>query len=126
MKPLIFAFLALIPSVALADKNFTGGKGATWDCSKDPIVNINHGQGTYTLKGACKTINVNGGHNTLAIESVDALDINGASNTVSAGSVDAIAISGADNTITWKKSKGADGKPAISTLGQNNNVKQGK
>jgi Protein of unknown function (DUF3060) len=117
------AGLALAPAIAGADKNFTSGKGTTWDCKKDPTVNINHGKGTYTFKGDCKTINVNGGHNTLAIEHVTDLDINGASNTITVDRVDAININGADNKVTWKKSKGD--KPAISTLGLNNKVTKG-
>jgi len=126
MKPIIIALALLVPSLALADKNYTGGKGATWDCAKDPTVNINHGKGTYTFKGECKAININGGHNTLVIERVETIDINGASNTVTAASVDAINVNGADNKITWKTSKGAGDKPAVTTLGQNNSVTQGK
>jgi hypothetical protein len=126
MKTLLVAFVLVIPSLALADKTFTSGKGTTWDCKTDPTVTINHGKGTYTFKGECKAINVNGGHNTLTIESVTSLDVNGTSNTITAASVDTININGADNKITWKKSKGAGDKPAVSTLGQNNSVTQGK
>ena len=126
MKNLVVMALLLAPSLALADKDYTGGKGATWDCAKDATVNINHGQGNYTFKGACKAININGGHNTISVEAVETLDVNGASNTVTAGSVDTITINGADNKITWKKTKGKDGKPAVTTLGQNNKVSQGK
>lgn len=125
-KLIVFALALIAPSLALADKNYTGGKGATWDCAKDPTVNINHGKGTYTFKGACKAININGGHNTLVIEIVESIDVNGASNVITAGSVDTININGADNKITWKKSKGAGDKPAVTTLGQNNSVTQGK
>ena len=126
MTKLLLALVLCVPSLALADKDFTGGKGATWDCAKDANVNINHGNGKYTFKGACKTVNVNGGHNTLAIETVETIDLNGASNTITADSVDTITINGADNKVTWKKSKGPDGKPTVTTLGQNNSVKQGK
>ena len=54
MKTLIISFaLVLAPSLAFADKDFDDGKGAKWDCKDDPIVNINHGSGTYTFVGAC-------------------------------------------------------------------------
>jgi len=125
MRTLLIAVLVLAPTLALADKDFTGGKGTTWDCKKDPTVNINHGKGTYTFKGECKGININGGHNTLTIESVAELNINGASNTVNVASVGTINLVGADNKITWKKAQSGD-KPTVSTVGDNNSVKQGK
>jgi len=125
MKRILFAAVLLAPGLAGADKNFTGGKGTTWDCKKDPTVNINHGKGTYTFKGECKAININGGHNTLKIERVTDLNVNGASNTVTIDSVDSININGADNKITWKKA-GTGDKPAVSTLGDGNSVTQGK
>jgi hypothetical protein len=123
MKILIAALLCL-PAVALADKTFTTEKSATWDCSKDASVTISRGNGKFTLKGACKDITVNGGHNTLAIEAVETLTINGASNTITADSVDTVSVTGSDNKITWKKAKG--GKPTVTSLGQNNAVTQGK
>ena len=95
--------LLLLLAPAAAAKSFNGGKGATVDCSKDPEVDINHGNGTYTFKGACKAINVNGGANKLAIESVVALNINGAKNTIDVGAVDTITVIGAGNAITYKK-----------------------
>jgi DUF3060 family protein len=126
MKKLLLAAIMLVPALAAADKDFMGGKGTTWDCAKDPTVNINHGNGKYTFKGECKAININGGHNTLTIETITELNINGASNTITAGSVDTININGADNKVTWKRSKAKDGKPAVSTLGTGNSVSQGK
>ena len=121
-----FAIVAalLLPAAALADKSFNGGKGATWDCASDPVVVITGGSTKYTLKGACKSISVTGGHNTLAIESATTLDITGASNTISIDAVDAININGAGNKITWKKGKSVP-KPSISQLGQNNSITQG-
>jgi hypothetical protein len=113
------------PRLARADKTYTGGKGATWDCKKDHTVNINHGKGKYTFKGECKEIHINGGDNTLKIESVDELDVNGGKNTITVGTVDAININGASNKVSWKKSKSAD-KPAIKTEGDGNKVTQAK
>jgi len=125
MSKLIFAIAIMIPALAAADKNFQSGKGATWDCKTDPTVAINHGSGSYTFKGECKAININGGHNKLTIESVGELDVNGASNTITVTTVATINLVGADNKITWKKAKTGD-KPTISTVGTGNNVTQGK
>ena len=113
--------LILAAPVALADKSFTGGKGAAWDCAKDPNVNIAHGRGNYTFKGACKQINLNGGESTIAIESVDQLNVNGGKNTITVGEVDQINLVGAGNTITYKKGKSGD-KPAVSISGTGNKV----
>ena len=111
----------LASSLALADKDFDSGSGASWDCGSDPTVNINHGGGTFTFKGACKAINVNGGGVTVAIESVDELNVNGASNKVTVDAVDAINVIGAQNAISWKKGKTGD-KPAVAVVGERNKV----
>jgi len=125
MTRLTILLLVLTPALALADKNYTGGKGATWDCAKDPTVNINHGKGTYTFKGACKEINVNGGENKLTIAEVDTLNINGGKNTVDIGEIETLNVVGAGNTIRWKKTKSGD-KPAVNVVGTENKVDQAK
>lgn len=111
MKKLALLFLVLVPftPTAVADKNYQGGKGGTWDCKKDPVVNINHGRGKYTFKGTCDTINLNGGQSTLTIASVGTLNVNAAQNKITIGTVDAINVNGAGNTITYKTAKSADG-----------------
>ncbi len=86
--------LLLLPALAHADKTYAGGKGATWDCAKDPTVYINHGAGKYTFTGKCKAILINGGKNTLVVESVDELHVSGAKNTISLGEVAAIRVQG--------------------------------
>jgi hypothetical protein len=125
MKQLVVSIAAVVslvsPVVAHADKNFLGGKGATWDCKQDPVVNINHGHGVYTLKGSCKAINLAGGNNTLTIASSEALNINGGKNTIAIDAVDEINIVGADNTVTYKAALHGDA-PRISKLGNNNTV----
>jgi Protein of unknown function (DUF3060) len=118
--------LLLVPAMAFADKDFTPEKAATWDCSKDPTVTINHSNGKYTFKGVCKDITINGGHNTLTTEAVTTLTINGGSNAVTSDSVDTVAITGSDNKVSFKKSGGTGGKPAMSSLGQNNKVTAAK
>ena len=122
----IIATLLLTCAVASADKAFTAEKSATWDCSKDATVTITHGNGKYTFKGACKGITVNGGHNTLAIESVATLTVNGSSNTITTDNLDSVSLTGSDNKVAYKKSGGAGGKPTVSSLGQNNAINAGK
>jgi hypothetical protein len=116
----------LLSSVAFADKSFTSEKTATWDCAKDATVTITHGNGKYTFKGACKDITVNGGHNTLVVETVATLTVNGSSNTITSDSLDTVTVTGSDNKVTWKKSSGAGGKANVTTLGQNNSLNSGK
>ena len=128
MNRILLAVLATcaFASLASADKAFTAEKTATWDCSKDATVAITHGNGKYTFKGVCKEITVNGGHNALTIENVAALTVNGSSNTITADNVDAVTLTGSDNKVTYKKSGGTGGKPAVSSLGQNNAINAGK
>ena len=128
MKAILLAVLATcaLASLASADKAFTAEKSATWDCGKDASVTITHGNGKYTFKGACKEITVNGGHNTLAIENVVTLTVNGSSNVITADNLDTVSLTGSDNKVTYKKSAGANGKPAVSSLGQNNAITAGK
>ena len=111
----------LAPSLARADKEFESGSGATWDCASDPTVNISHGGGSYTFKGACKQINVNGGSVTVVIESVEELNVNGASNKITVDAVDTISVNGAQNTIAWKKGKSGD-KPTVNVNGERNKI----
>ena len=63
MKRLVCLLVAFTPALASADKHFDTGKGATWDCAKDPVVHINIGKGNYTFTGACREIHVNGASN---------------------------------------------------------------
>ena len=42
----IALLIAIAPMTARADKLFTKGQGTTWDCGKDPRVDIKHGLGT--------------------------------------------------------------------------------
>ncbi|MBL0215947.1 MAG: DUF3060 domain-containing protein [Myxococcales bacterium] len=117
--------LALVPTVALADKDFEDGTGATYDCAADPTVNISTGGGTYTFTGACKQINVNGGSVKITVAEVDELNVNGAGNTITADTVGAININGTKNKITWKKAKTGK-KPAVATNGKGNSVAKAK
>lgn len=123
MKRILFLLLVFVPAVAGADKVWTSGKGATWDCKKDPVVSIMAGKGTYTFKGACTSINVSGGKNKITVESADALNVSGATNTITIASVSTINLVGSTNKVTWKTAKTGDA-PAISVIGKNNVVAQ--
>lgn len=123
---LVSAFaLAITPSLALADKDFLGTDGGSHDCTEDATVNINNGSGTYTLTGACKQVNLNGGKLTVSIADVDELNINGAGNTITVDAVGAIHINGAKNKVTWKKAKTGK-KPGVMTNGKGNSVAKAK
>ncbi len=126
VKNIVAVLMMLIPSLASAEKTFDTEKAGTWDCSKDATVVINKSTGKYTFTGACKEITINGGHLTVAIESVGTLTVNGSSSTITADKLDSGSVNGSNNKITWKKSAGAGGKPEVSTLGQNNTITQAK
>lgn len=113
---------AIAPMTAGADKLFTTGQGTTWDCSKDPRVDIMHGLGTYTFTGKCATINVNGGENKLTIESVDTLTVNGSKNTITVGTVDTVSVTGGDNKVTYQTAK--LGNVTANTMGAENTIEQ--
>ena len=122
IAPMIAPMIA--PNTARADKVFLQGKGTRWDCARDPVVTINHGDGTYTFTGKCATINVNGGDNKLTIESVDTINVNGGENTVVIGTADKINVNGSDNKVTYKTAK--SGKVTARSLGGGNTVEQAK
>jgi hypothetical protein len=122
MKTWIALLIAIAPMTAQADKQFTKGKGTTWDCRKDPRVDIDHGLGTYRFTGKCATINVKGGENKLTIESVDTLTVNGSKNTVAIGTVDTVSVTGSDNKVTYQTAK--SGKVTSNTVGTENTIDQ--
>jgi hypothetical protein len=117
MKTLAVLAIALAPLTAVADKSFVG-ENAAWDCSKDPVVNITRGSGSYTFTGKCTTIAIQGGDNKLTIESVDSLKIVGGGNQIAVDTIDTIKIVGAGNKLTWKKAK-SGAKPKVSAVGDN-------
>jgi hypothetical protein len=128
MKRAIVLLIAIAPAIAPmtagADKLFNKGKGAAWDCNKDPVVNINHGGGSYTFTGKCRTININGGENKLTVETVDTINVNGGENTVAIGTVDTVNVNGSNNKVTYKTGK--SGKATARSLGANNTIDQVK
>lgn len=123
MMKLACLLLVLTPALATADKTFT--HSASWDCTKDPVVRINHGGGSYHVKGACKEIDINGGDVKLAAEDVDVLNINGGSCKVTVGAAGTINVNGASNKVSWKKAKAGD-QPQVNIQGADNDVAQAK
>lgn len=125
MNKLALLLCMIAPTVAVADKQFAKGKGATWDCTKDPVVIINHGSGSYTFKGTCTSLTVNGGKHKLAIERADTLTLNGAKNTVTIGTAGTIIVNGSKNQVTWKQAASGD-EPTVTTSGTANKIEKAK
>jgi hypothetical protein len=93
------------------------------DCARRPTAVVNNGDGSYKFFGPCTRIVVNGGDNTLVIDTVKELVVNGSTNTITVGSTDRIAVSGGENKITYRK--GISGaKPNVSTTGEGNRISQ--
>lgn len=124
MKMLVVLLIALVPAASQAEKTYYRGKGSSWDCTRDPVVYINHGNAQYKLTGACSTITVNGGNNRLTIEDVETLAVNGNNNIIKIATVGAISVNGSDNLVLYKAAK-AD-KVKSDTLGSGNTVEQRK
>jgi len=122
----IALLIALVPSVALADKSYNSEQSATHDCNKDPVVSINASGGTFTLTGTCDKVGINGSSNTVTIESVKKLGVNGASNKADVGAAEKIGVAGSSNTITYKTGLGGKGKPKVGSVGVGNKVTQVK
>ena len=123
MKLLVALLITVAPIAARADKALQ--KDGAWDCKKDPVVHIGNGDGKYKFTGPCKLIAVDGGENTLTIESVDTLEVGGAENKITVGTVGTIDVGGADNTITWRKARSGD-KPTLKGQPDKNKISQGK
>ncbi len=126
MLRLVALLLVCAPALASADKSYMDGKGGTWDCGKDPVVSIMANEGTYTLKGACKSINVMGNKNKVAVDSAAEINVNGNENMVAAVAVDAINANGNKNSVTYKKAVADKGKTAVKNPGTDNKVSQSK
>lgn len=122
MKTWIALLIAITPMTAHADKQFTKGTGTTWDCRKEPRVDIDHGLGTYKFTGKCATINVKGSENKVTVESVDNLTINGSKNTVEIGTVDTVSVTGGDNKVTYQAAK--SGNLTANTMGAENTIQK--
>lgn len=103
MKLLLLCGLLALPGVASADKNFMSG--GSHDCASDPVVNINSSAGSFTLTGACKTVNVNGADNKLTIASVGELNINGSTNTIDTEELGGANATGSGNKVTYVKAQ---------------------
>jgi hypothetical protein len=114
--------LLLVPTLALADRAIVGDKTGTIDCSKDPEVTIQSGEGTFTFTGTCDKITVNGGGNKVTIENVKKLAIVGAGNTVDIGGADKIAVTGSNNKVDYKGTVTGKGKTTVASIGTGNKI----
>jgi hypothetical protein len=122
MKIILGVLVALAPGAAAADKSFTAGKGATWDCGQDAVVSVSTSNGTYSFTGACKDVRIDGSGLTVSIDSVDKLAINGARNTVTVTTLGDIVVAGGKNTVSYATS--IKGAPGIRNLGRDNTIKE--
>src|SRR5262245_26390148 len=116
--------LALIPTMAHAEKVFKKATSETWDCATDPVVRIVQDKGTFGFLGECKRITVSGKKNVVSIASATKVVVSGKGNLVQIEDVSTIVVSGRGNQITWAKAKTGD-KPKI-TKGAGNKVEQKK
>jgi hypothetical protein len=123
MKRILLCLLMLAPATAGADKVWNSGKGTTWDCKKDPAVTINHGKGTYKLKGACTTVNLNGGNLKVTVEAASTVNVNGSKNDVTVDTLGAVSLTGSKNTVTTTAALRGDA-PTINNLGKDNVIAQ--
>ena len=120
MRILVGLLIALTPAVVHAAKIYNEGSGGTWDCKKDPAVVINISDATFTFKGACTSIVVNGSTDKLTIEGVDRLVVNGNDNMIDADSLSRITVNGNTNKVAYRK-----GTPKITDLGSGNRIGTG-
>ena len=125
MLKLAALLVAVTPAIALADKDFTEGSGASYDCSEDPIVNINHDSGSYTLTGTCSEIHLNGGNLHVTIAETKQLAINGDGNVVKIHTVGEILVNGGNNNVRWKHARSGR-RPAVAANGERNSVARSK
>lgn len=121
MKHVVFLACVLFSVPALADRTVTGDSGS-FDCRKDPVVVIQHGDGDYTFTGTCDKIVVNGGDNKLTIENVKKLSLVGTDNKVTVQGADKIGVTGSDNVVTYKGTVSGKGKVAVASVGTGNKI----
>ena len=122
---ILVSTVALVPSLARADKDFAGGPGATYDCGEDSTVNILHNGGTYVLTGECSQINIEGNNVRITVADVDQLAINGTGNTIKAAEVGTILINGDKNSVRWSRAKSGR-KPTVAANGNGNTITKNK
>lgn len=122
---ILISAVALVPSLARADKDFAGGTGATYDCGEDSTVNILHNGGTYVITGECTQINIEGNNVRLTVADVDQLSLNGTGNTVKAAEVGTILINGDNNSVRWSRAKSGR-KPTVAANGNGNTITRNK
>lgn len=98
---------------------------ASHDCGTDPVVSIQGASGTFTITGACTSIEVEGASNKLTIAQVAKLEVVGSSNEIDVTAADKIEVVGSSNEVRWKRGvKGAKAK--VSNVGTANKIRKVK
>lgn len=116
--------LLVVPALAFA-KSYNSERTVTHDCAKDPDVSINVSAATFTIKGTCEKVSINGADNKVTVENSERISVNGADNTVAVNAVDRINVNGADNRVTYKRGI-KKAKPRVKVLGTGSTVTRAK
>jgi Protein of unknown function (DUF3060) len=99
----LVALLVLVPSLAFADKSWSGDhQTILWDCKTDPVASIMGNQSSFILSGPCKNITVLGNQNRVHVDTADSVSVTGNNNNVIGDHVTNVAVAGHDNTVTAK------------------------
>jgi hypothetical protein len=122
MKALAIALL-LGATVAHADVSvIENNKKLTFDCGKDPRIELIGNHITATLTGTCSRVQVMGNH-AVVTGSTQTISVSGHHNVATLDSVDDITVSGKDNKVSWRK--GSTKKaPTVASSGKDNKVTQ--
>lgn len=122
MKTVLAGLLVLSASVAAADvSEMDNHRTVSVDCAKDANVTLLGNQNTYTLKGTCTLLRVQGNNNTVHADTVATINVDGNDNSVTASATNNINVRGDRNTVKYK----AD-KPGIANAGKGNTISQTK
>ena len=114
------------PVAAAAAAKKALAKAGTFDCNKDPAVDITGAGGKFVLTGNCTSVSISGNKNEVVADSSAAVDIAGSENKLVINRVDAVDIKGGKNTVTWMATvdpKKTDA--ALTNTGKDNTVKKG-
>jgi hypothetical protein len=121
MKNWLIASL-LLSSVAFADVDeVDNGKTHTVDCTKDGTVRVSGNSNTFTLKGACKSVQISGNSNTVNGDGAKSVLLSGNENTIALTSITSVLVSGDKNTVSYKGKK-----PRVADQGNGNKVSPAK
>lgn len=119
--------LTVLPAASRAERRIGGSfQQITYDCRRDPTVDVGGTLSQITLVGPCTTVKVSGNLNQVTIDSTLALVVAGDENQVRAEATDAIRASGGHNEITYRRAVTPKKATQISSTGPNNVIKNEK